>query len=207
MTTEPAVFERLRSQTATLLGFDLANMTPLRSLRLDRATLLRLELDRLQAQQSAGQAVDLSRVATASQQLEALLPPEDGDGARWDVTRLSDDDLHTLDRIVSIAMGLTPPAEPVTESHPDPALARLGAELDQVRQSNQALSIQLESARSQIANAQAETKTAVEARLAAEARLAEVAAPPPRDQPPRIVVNNHQSQHPHDWLPQMEPRA
>lgn len=77
MTTEAEVYGQLRSRTATLLGLDLANLTPLKALKLDRAVLLQLELDRCQAQQAAGEPVDLGRMALASQQLEALLPSED----------------------------------------------------------------------------------------------------------------------------------
>ncbi len=90
---------------------------------------------------------------------------------------------------------------PVTESHPDPALARASSVPSSIGSaSSQALSIQLESARSQIANAQAETKTAVEADL--QKLGLRKSRTPHRGINARIVVNNHQSPYPHDWLPQ-----
>jgi hypothetical protein len=177
MTTEPEVYERLRAKTANLLGFDLTNLSALKALRLDRATLLRLELDRLQAQQAAGEAVDLNRIALASAQLEALLPPED-DAPALDLALLSDEELSLFETLVAKAMGTAPPMES-PESQPDTRadlLARMSTEVDELRRANTTLTVQLETAENRLKH--------VEAHKAAE----EVdAAPPPG---PRIVVDN-----------------
>ncbi len=78
MSTDLAtLFVKLRSETARLLGLDLANMTPSQEARLDTTSMLRFELDRLQAAQLRGEPVDLKVVVSTGEMLErALRPPE-----------------------------------------------------------------------------------------------------------------------------------
>ena len=177
MIAEPEVFERLRVKTADLLGLNLENLTPLKALRLDRATLLRLELDRLQAQQAAGEAVDLGRMALASQQLETLLPSED-DSTKFDLALLTDEELSLFETLLAKATGVAPAAEPSDDRQPDQPdlLARMSTELDGLRRANTTLVAQLEAERARVANLEAKAELTDEAE-----------APPPG---PRIVVDN-----------------
>jgi hypothetical protein len=76
MNEPPAeLYQRLRRETAQLLNFDLSNLSAAQSTRLDRATLLRWELDRIAGSQVRGDAVDVSRAVAASEALERLLSP------------------------------------------------------------------------------------------------------------------------------------
>jgi hypothetical protein len=76
MTETPAqLYSRLRIETAALLGFDLSALTASQGARLDRATMLRWELDRIAGSQVRGDAIDVSRAVTASEALERLLSP------------------------------------------------------------------------------------------------------------------------------------
>ena len=64
---------RLRADTAKLLGFDLNNLSPSQSVRVDRAASLRLQLDDIQSAQLRGDAIDMPRFILASKELEAML--------------------------------------------------------------------------------------------------------------------------------------
>jgi hypothetical protein len=69
-------FTAVRKQTAGLLGFtDLDALTATQTLKLDVATSLRLEIDRLQSQQLRGEAADLRVLIAAAEMLERLLKP------------------------------------------------------------------------------------------------------------------------------------
>jgi hypothetical protein len=71
----PAGFEKLRAETAHLLGIDLTADLPLaESLRLDCIALLRLEVDGLQGKALSGEEVDLARLGAALSMLTKLLP-------------------------------------------------------------------------------------------------------------------------------------
>ena len=60
---DPArAYESLRVETATMLGLNLADLSPAASLRLDLTALLRLSLDSLQGIALSGQEVDLARL-------------------------------------------------------------------------------------------------------------------------------------------------
>ena len=63
------LLDRMRKLTATLLGYDLSNLTPAQSVRLDRAAALRLELDDVQSRQLAGLPVDMAKFVVASEAL------------------------------------------------------------------------------------------------------------------------------------------
>jgi hypothetical protein len=70
------VYARLRIETCAMLGFAGVEMlTPLQSLKLDVACVLRLELDRAAALQAKGEAVDIKALTVAAEALERLLRP------------------------------------------------------------------------------------------------------------------------------------
>jgi hypothetical protein len=75
MTAAPAFYAQARSETAELLNYDLACLTPDQSLRLDCAVALRLALDDLQGRVVRGESIDVARMLTASEALSRLLPP------------------------------------------------------------------------------------------------------------------------------------
>jgi hypothetical protein len=176
MSNEVAIYEGIRSKIATMLGLDVAALTASQSIRLDVATCLQCEIDRIQESQLAGEPIDIGRLANASSQLAQMLPEDDP--SRFDLSRLSDEELSTFETLVAKAMGTAPPIEP-PESQPDTRadlLARMSTEVDELRRANTTLTVQLETAKNRLRH--------VEARKAAE----EVdAAPPPG---PRIVVDN-----------------
>lgn len=72
----PEFFDAVRKSTANLLGYDdVDTLTATQSLKVDLCSSLRLEMDRLMAQQLKGEAVDLRALATAAEMLERLLRP------------------------------------------------------------------------------------------------------------------------------------
>lgn len=74
----PELFDALRKSTSELLGLGAVDdLSPIQSLKVDLASSLRLELDRLMAQQLRGEAVDLRALTVASEMLERLLRPAD----------------------------------------------------------------------------------------------------------------------------------
>jgi hypothetical protein len=75
MTAAPNFYAKARSETAELLNYDLACLTPDQSLRLDCAVALRLALDDLQGRVVRGESIDVTRMLTASEALARLLPP------------------------------------------------------------------------------------------------------------------------------------
>lgn len=67
-----ALLDRMRKLSAELLGYDLSNLTPAESVRLDRAATLRLELDDVQSRQLAGLPIEMAKFILASKELEAM---------------------------------------------------------------------------------------------------------------------------------------
>ena len=65
--------EALRRDTAKMLGYDYSNLTAAQSVRLDRAAMLRLELDDCQTKKLAGQPFDTNKYVVASESLEQLV--------------------------------------------------------------------------------------------------------------------------------------
>jgi hypothetical protein len=60
------LFSRLRSEIGALLGFgDVDNINFAQRMRLDRAVALRIEIERLQSEQMAGEPVDIRRLTEA----------------------------------------------------------------------------------------------------------------------------------------------
>ena len=69
------VYARLSSETAKLLGFDVAALSPAQDVRVSMVAGLRLEFDRLQIAQLRGEAIDPKALVAISEQLEAALRP------------------------------------------------------------------------------------------------------------------------------------
>jgi hypothetical protein len=68
-------YGKAQRETAELLGYDLARLTPDQSLRLDCAVALRLALDDLQGRIVRGESIDVNRMLTAAEALGRILPP------------------------------------------------------------------------------------------------------------------------------------
>jgi hypothetical protein len=96
MDDDPATtYDRLRIETAAMLGFDYAALTAAQGVRVDRAAMLRLELDDCQTKKLAGEPFDTNKYIATSEALERLLgsDPEtstahDFSGAREELARL-----------------------------------------------------------------------------------------------------------------------
>jgi hypothetical protein len=92
--TLTAMHEQLRRDTARMLGLDHASLTAAQSVRLDRAVMLRLELDDCQTKKLAGQSFDTNKYVAASESLERLFgsdpeattTPHDFKGAREELS-------------------------------------------------------------------------------------------------------------------------
>jgi hypothetical protein len=105
--TPKQLLDRTRSLTADLLRYDLNNLTPAQSIRLDRAAALRLELDDISSRQLAGLPVDMAKFVVASEALERMLggnPDQQYDnrhdfsGAKQELLRFLDDRAKTQER-------------------------------------------------------------------------------------------------------------
>jgi hypothetical protein len=130
-----------RGEIAALLGIDPNNASFTQKLKLDRAVSLRLELDRMQAAQAAGQSVDIGRLTAAAEALvlEALVP---SDASACDLSRLSDDEVSILERIAAKATGAEPVGDVIeifrvefinAKAKDDDKIAQLTAEVESQR--------------------------------------------------------------------------
>jgi hypothetical protein len=73
--SDPAVaYERLKIETAGMLNLNVASSSLLENLQVDLVSLLRLQIDDLQAKVLSGEQVDLNRLSTALTMLRQLLP-------------------------------------------------------------------------------------------------------------------------------------
>ena len=99
-----SIYRRVRAEIADLLGINPDTATFGQRLRLDQATAIRLELDRLQAAQLAGHPIDIARLCAATQELEKMLP-KDATRGGWDLSRLSDEELRLAERLGAKATG------------------------------------------------------------------------------------------------------
>jgi hypothetical protein len=72
--SDTEVYQRLRAETMAMLGYDPAKLTGLESTIIDLVCTVRLEIDAAQAQQQAGQPIDISRLADMVRILKSLLP-------------------------------------------------------------------------------------------------------------------------------------
>jgi hypothetical protein len=80
--TPKQLLDRMRKLTADLLGYDLTNLTPAQSVRLDRAAAIRLMLDDVQSRQLAGLDIDMTKFVAASEVLERMLDGGDPEQPR-----------------------------------------------------------------------------------------------------------------------------
>jgi hypothetical protein len=74
MTIAPNFYAKARSETAELLHYDLARLSPDQMLRLDCATALRLAIDDLQGRICRGETADVTKLLTISEALARILP-------------------------------------------------------------------------------------------------------------------------------------
>jgi hypothetical protein len=99
MTADPAAataYERLKLETAQMLGLNTDSSSLLENLQVDLVSLLRLQIDDLQGRVLNGEQVDLGRLSTAVAMLQKLLPQSliapaagpDFSGAREELARL-----------------------------------------------------------------------------------------------------------------------
>jgi hypothetical protein len=102
------MFERVRAETAKMLGYNLDQLGLVQSVRLDRAIALRIEIDRVQAQQAQDQPIDIGRLSAASEQLEKLILLSE-EQPSYDLSLLTDQDLQELERLLRKALLLRQP--------------------------------------------------------------------------------------------------
>ena len=69
-----AAYDTLRTETATMLRLNLADLSLVEGLQLDLVALLRLEIDSLQGAALFGEQIDLQRLAVAHGMLQKMLP-------------------------------------------------------------------------------------------------------------------------------------
>jgi hypothetical protein len=93
--------ERLRRDTATMLNYDYDNLTAAQSVRLDRAAMLRLELDDCQAKKLAGQPFDTNKYIAASEALERMFNGGGESRPSVGVDPLCDQFLADIDRAIA----------------------------------------------------------------------------------------------------------
>jgi DNA-binding SARP family transcriptional activator len=76
MNDPASAYQKMRSETAKMLGLDPSASSLIQGLQIDLIALLRLSVDTLQGQVLAGEDVDLDRLADSLSMLRQLLPPE-----------------------------------------------------------------------------------------------------------------------------------
>jgi hypothetical protein len=74
-------YNALRASTAALLNYDIDKLTLQQSLKVDLASSLRLEIDRITAAQLSGTAVDLRELILATESLTRLMSPAAGNAS------------------------------------------------------------------------------------------------------------------------------
>jgi uncharacterized small protein (DUF1192 family) len=179
MNEPPAdLYQRLRRETAALLNFDLSNLTAPQGARLDRAVMLRWELDRCAGSQVRGDAIDVPKMVAASEALERLLSPSftaeahESHSARNRLLQLINNiaEITTADRVDEIA---------VLEAE----VARLKATIAEKDSALRAVLGEIPAA----ATTDKQNHTPAKAHADAQARKSQVARPAPQisSQPPR----------------------
>jgi hypothetical protein len=109
MTADPAAataYERLKVETAEMLGLNTDSASLMESLQVDLVSLLRLQIDDLQGKVLNGEQVDLARLSTALTMLRQLLPEKalvapaagpDFSGAKEELLRMLDGRIEALE--------------------------------------------------------------------------------------------------------------
>jgi predicted RNase H-like nuclease (RuvC/YqgF family) len=90
-------------EVSQLLGIDASSQDPVERLRLGRGVALRLEIDKIDALQLAGQPIDIMARVRAAEALEEMVSPAADEEP--DLSHLSDDELQVLTRARSIVDG------------------------------------------------------------------------------------------------------
>jgi hypothetical protein len=121
------VYEKLRRETATLLGFDADTLTPSQDVRVSMVAGLRLELDRLQTLQMRGEAVDAKVLVSVGEQLEAALRPAQSQEARRGQNRAK------LEALINATLAAGDAAEKTRVQELEARVQQLEAELVQAR--------------------------------------------------------------------------
>jgi hypothetical protein len=75
VTDAPNLYQKARSDVAGMLGYDLVNLTPEQSMRVDVASALRVLLDTQSGRLVRGESLDARELLMASEALSRLLPP------------------------------------------------------------------------------------------------------------------------------------
>src|SRR3984893_9588408 len=75
MTDAPNLYQKARTDVATMLGYDLNALMPEQSMRVDVATALRVLLDTQSGRLVRGESLDARELLMASEALSRLLPP------------------------------------------------------------------------------------------------------------------------------------
>jgi hypothetical protein len=166
--------QRVRGEIAGLMGIAPDRASFAQRLRLDRATLLAIEIERQQAAQCQGQAVDVARLTAASEELERLIP-----ATNWteqDLSRLNDGELDLLGRLLGKMAGEHD--EDVIEAtfvgEPKPIAAPVVAstvETEQLRWKHGRDSVTIAELRARVAELQSQIEAASIPETDAEARL------------------------------------
>jgi hypothetical protein len=73
--TAPSFYAKARSEVASMLGYDLGNLSAEQATRLDVATALRVLLDNQTGKLLRGESLDAREMLMASEALSRLLPP------------------------------------------------------------------------------------------------------------------------------------
>jgi hypothetical protein len=71
---DATLYRKLRAETIGLLGLDPAALTTAQGVKVDLVSSLRLALDALTARQLKGETIDLTKLLSAAEALERLLP-------------------------------------------------------------------------------------------------------------------------------------
>jgi hypothetical protein len=74
-TDAPSIYQKCRTDVASMLGYDLDALTPEQALRLDVATSLRVLLDSQSGRLLRGESLDARELLMASDALAKILPP------------------------------------------------------------------------------------------------------------------------------------
>src|ERR1700730_18234011 len=75
MTAAPNFYTKARAEVASMLGYDLDNLSAEQTTRLDIATALRVLLDNQTGKLLRGESLDARELLMASEALSRLLPP------------------------------------------------------------------------------------------------------------------------------------
>ena len=113
MTTDTLRFhEHLRASTIQLLGYaDADRLTAAQEIRVDRAVMLRLVIDDLQARQMRGEAIDVHAFVSASEDLERMVGGNPASPPPTETTRFGPNARERLRRLIETTLQANDVAE------------------------------------------------------------------------------------------------